>query len=148
MLYNVNVSSTLLTCPLGGSPTATVTGNVPVYGDMLLRVIAWAPADDVFYRILNNGKPLAPESGFINLPTYVPIVLDIEKQIEGPPFVITVEGYTTNVAARNLRVTILTGTVKEKDLGLDTIRELSQIRKLLELMALGKPPTIPPQKEK
>ena len=129
-----------------GSSTNTLRFDLPVYGDTILRVSAWTDNfSDVYFRLLNNGQPIVPVTGFINIPSLVPVEFTMERQIEGSPFVLTLEAYHTGAGNEDIRLIVETGTVKEKDINLHILQRLDQIAGMLNHKFYNGTPTINPK---
>lgn len=145
MKYNENISSGSLLLSASMVATAPASADLVSYGDIIKRAVIWSTAGSTFFRLLNNGKYIAPVSGYIALPNGVPMVLELEYQLEGPPHNLVIEGYNASTGTPTIYINIASTHAKEKDLELQQIQRLDHIIKLLQHAVLKTPINTPPE---
>jgi len=137
-MYVENFTGIQMTLPAGGVEGTPVVANLPTFGSTLLT--AWlytAAVGTIFVKITDREKNMIPVTGFMLVPPGTAVPINIERQIEGPPWVLEIWAFNTGGAPAQLSIGIKSGDIREVDTGIKTLQELQRIRELLERQILG-----------
>lgn len=115
---NKNVHYVELSLPASGVISAPVVANVSMVGDLMTRInmiaLGTAPVT-VYARFLDVEHQIAPVSGYM-LVTNAWNDVKLDREIEGPPWVLEIQAYNPGGAAAVLYVLAEIGDSKEKDI--------------------------------
>lgn len=137
-MYVENITQLVMTLPLGGVESTPVVGQIPIFGNTVLGI--WLDAGTnltTHVKITDNESSLVPVTGYLQLPANNTVHLDLERKIEGPPWVLEVWGYNTGAAAATLIVYVKSGDIREVDTQTKMLDQLERITELLERSILG-----------